>query len=124
MARTPWVFHAITTCGVVFLAFLAFADITAGREPSLALEYAALAACAVWLLFLSGHLLWCGHRVLGGASLAVLLAAAWGQRAVGPGITPGFWPEYLTVTGAFVWFAVLALLLFGLDWRAPRAVGG
>jgi hypothetical protein len=125
-ADRPWIGSAVITFVALILVFAAFDDITTGNEPDFVFEYAGLAACAGWLLFLSVQLARHGHVVLGGLSLAALLVAAWGQRAIGPGITPGLWPEYVATVSAFAWFVVLgvALLMFGhIRDRDGRAAG-
>ena len=44
----------------------------------------------------------------------VLIEAA--QRAIGPGIVPGLWAEYVVAAAAYLWFVALALRLV---WRPP-----
>ena len=53
-------------------------------------------------VFVAVRLMRHGQGLLGGISLLALAGAAWGQRAVGPGVVgparPGFKPEYVAVT--------------------------
>jgi hypothetical protein len=34
------------------------------------------------------------------------------QGSIAPGIAPGFWPAYVTMAAAFLWFGALAVVLF------------
>jgi hypothetical protein len=105
----------------LLLAFAAFDDITTDNATSFKVEYALLVACAVWYGVVGVRLLRLRYRTLGVASLAALAGALWGQRAIGPGMTPGFRPEYVVVTGAFLWFLALAISLVVLGSRASRS---
>jgi hypothetical protein len=105
---------AMLTVFAVLLAFAAFDDITTGNESDFTTEYAVLVLCAVWLLFVCIRLLRNSHQVLGGISLVALAAGIWSQRAIGPGIIPGLWTEYVVMAAAFLWFAALSLILFRL----------
>jgi hypothetical protein len=107
--RALWIAFA------VLLSFAAFDDITTDTATDFTVEYAVLAACGVGLLVTSLQLLRGGHRVLGRVSVVALAGAAWGQRGIGPGIRPGFWPEYLVMVAALLWFAALAVFLFVSD---------
>ena len=82
---------AVLTVFAVLLAFAAFDDITTGNQPTFRTEYAVLVLCAVWLLFVGIRLLRNSHQVLGGITLLALAGGTWRQRAIGPGLTPGFW---------------------------------
>jgi hypothetical protein len=105
----------------LLFVFAAFDDITTDHSTSFRVEYTILAICAGWFLAVAVRLLWAHHAVLGGVSLLALGAALWGQRGIGPGITPGVWPEYVATTGAYVWFWVLAIALVWLGRRhAPH----
>jgi hypothetical protein len=112
--------NGLITLSALFLVFAAFHDITAGDETDLTAEYFVLCACAAWLAFVALRLIQAKHRVLGGISLVALAAALWGQREIGPGIRPGFWPSDVATAGAFFWFVVLSGLLLALGWRAHR----
>jgi hypothetical protein len=106
---------------VILLAFAAFDDITTDNSTHLTVEYTALVLCAVWFVFVAARLIRLGRRTLGMLSLVALLAALWAQRGIGPGITPGRWPEYLAMIGVFFWFLALAAILAVFGWRGvPR----
>jgi hypothetical protein len=106
----------------LFLVFAAFDDITTDRSTSFRAEYTALVLCAAWFLAVALRLLSVHRTVLGAISLVALGAALWGQRGIGPGITPGFWPEYVATTAACVWFLVLAIVLIWLGRRHAPAI--
>lgn len=108
----------VVTLAALLLSFAAFDDITTGHETDFTLEYAALLVCAGWLLVVTFRLIRTSHRVLGAISFVVLAGALWGQREIGPGITPGLWPVYLVTVGAFIWFIVIAVVLLVSGWRA------
>ena len=99
------------------LVFAAFDDITTDNATRFTAEYTALAVCAAWFGFVAVKLMRLGRTKLGMASLAALLGALWAQRGIGPGITPGLWPEYVVMTVAFTWFLALAVTLAALGWR-------
>jgi hypothetical protein len=103
---------------VLLLAFAAFDDITTDKATSFRVEYTVLATCAVWFGSLAVRLLRLGYRTFGMVSLAALAGALWGQSAMHPDITPGFWPGYLVTIGAFLWFLALAISLLVLGSRA------
>ena len=103
---------------VLLLSFAAFDDITTGNETNLSLEYGALLAAAVWLLFVTFRLIRGSRHVLGAISLVALAAALWGQREIRLGITPGLWPAYVVTACAFVWFTTVASVLLISGWRA------
>ena len=109
---------ALLSFVVLLFAFGAFDDITTDNDTSFAVEYAMLALGAAWFVSLAVRLLRLGYRMLGIASLAALAGALWGQRAIGQGITPVFWPGYLATAGAFLWFLVLAISLLVLAARS------
>jgi hypothetical protein len=114
--------HAVVTIAALLLVFAAFDDITTDDATSFPLEYATLAASAIWLLFIALHLMRHGHGLLGGISLLALASAVWGQRAVGPGVVggqsgAGFKPEYVAVLIAYGWFCALSVAIL---WRARR----
>ena len=105
----------------LLLVFAAFDDITTDNATHFTVEYTALVLCAVWFVFVAASLIRVGRRTLGMLSLAALLGALWAQRGVGPGITPGLWPEYVAMTGVFLWFLALAAILVMFSWRGvPR----
>lgn len=109
---------------VLLLVFAAFDDITTDNATTFRFEYTILLGCSGWLLFVAWDLLRRDYRALGGASLLALASAVWAQRRIGPGITPGLWPEYIVMTAAYIWFWVLAVALLWLGWRARRATPG
>ena len=104
----------------LLLIFAAFDDITTDNATTFRTEYALLLACAGWLIFIAVRLLRAGHQLLGGASLLAVVAGVWVQRAIGPGIAPGFWAEYVVATAAYLWFVALAI---SLVWLARRRRG-
>lgn len=116
-ARVAFLRNGAITFVVVLLIFAAFDDITTDNATAFTAEYSILLVCTGWLLFVASSLLRAGHRVLGGVSLVALAAGLWAQRAIGPGIVPGLWPEYVAITAAYGWFIALALTLLWLGWR-------
>lgn len=116
---------ALISFVALLLVFAAFDDITTDHSTRFTAEYTALAACAVWFAYVAAKLIRLGHGTLGMISLVALLGALWGQRGIGPGITPGLWPEYVVTTGAFVWFLALAGILVVLgEMRRGDFSGG
>jgi hypothetical protein len=111
----------LVTMGVLLLVFAAFDDITTDNATTFRLEYTFLLASAGWLFFLALRLLRHHDRVIGAVSLLALAAAVWAQRAIGPGITPGFWSEYVVATAAYVWFSALSFVLLFRGWRGYSA---
>ncbi len=107
---------AVVTFVILLLVFAAFDDITTDNATAFPVEYTFLAISAIWLAFVSVQLMRNQHQVLGGLSLAALAAGIWGQGGVGPGITPGWWPEYVATVAACLWFWVLCLILFWYAW--------
>jgi hypothetical protein len=105
------------TFAALLLVFAAFDDITTDNATTSRVEYTFLVACSAWLAFVAVRLLRAGHRLLGGTSLVALATGVWAQRAIGPGIVPGFWTEYVAASVAYLWFVALAL---GLIWRGWR----
>lgn len=106
------------TCAVLLLSFAALDDITTGNETDLTLEYGALLISAGWLLFVTFRLIRTSRRVLGAISFAVLAGALWGQREIGPGITPGLWPAYVVTASAFLWFLIITIVLLLSGWQS------
>ena len=116
--RRLFIRDGVVTFGALLLVFAAFDDITTDRSAtSFTVEYTALLACAMWFGFVAMKLIRRGHRTLGILSLLALAGALWGQRAIGPGIRPGLWPEYVVTTAAFLWFLALAITLLALGSR-------
>ena len=105
------------TCVALLLSFAAFDDITTGNETDFTLEYGALLVSATWLLFVTFKLINASRRVLGAISFVALAGALWGQREIGPGITPGLWPAYVVTASAFLWFVIVAVVLLVSGWR-------
>lgn len=105
----------------LLLVFAAFDDITTDNSTSFRVEYTVVVACAVWFGFVAVRLIRVGRRTLGMLSLVALLAGLWAQRGIRPGITPGVWPEYVVMTGVFLWFLALAATLVLLGWRAAAS---
>jgi hypothetical protein len=112
--------HALISFAALLLVFAAFDDITTDNATQFTVEYAALAACAIWFAFVAVRLIRLGYRTLGRLSVLALLGALWGQRAIHQGITPGLWPQYLVTTGAFLWFVLLVAILAWLGWRSAH----
>lgn len=111
----------LVTIGVLLLVFAAFDDITTDNATTFRFEYTILLACVGWLFLLGLRLLRHHDHVLGAVSLLALAAALWAQRAIGPGITPGFWSEYVVATAAYVWFSALSFVLLFRGWRGYSA---
>lgn len=107
----------LVTVATLLLIFAAFDDITTDNATTFRAEYAALVACAACLTGIAVWLWRGGHQLLGGASLLAVAAGVWAQRAIGPGIVPGFWAEYIVMTAACLWFVALAINLL---WLARR----
>lgn len=110
--------YGLVTSVVLLLVFAAFDDITTDNATSFRAEYSALIASAAWLLFVALRLVRHHQPLLGWISLVVLAVGVWGQRGIGPGAVPGFWPEYLATIGAYAWFWALTLVLL---WRGLHA---
>lgn len=110
------------TLGMVVLAFLAFDDITTDNATSFPLEYGCPALAALWSVALVVWLLRTRRFWLGGASLLILAAAAWGQRAIGPGTEPSLRPEYIATVSALAWFLVMAVALAISGFRLGRTL--
>ena len=117
IGATQYFALGLATFGALLLIFAAFDDITTDNATTFRTEYALLLACAGWLIFVAVRLLRAGHQLLGGASLLAVAAGVWAQRAIGPGIVPGFWTEYVVATAAYLWFVALAI---SLVWLARR----
>ena len=111
---------AAITLVAALLAYAALDDITTGHEPSLSLEYALVATCAVWAGMLIVNLIRTGQSALAAISLLALSGAAWGMPAIWPGIVPGLWPGYVAVSGAMLWFLALPAILLWRAWRLHR----
>jgi hypothetical protein len=108
---------ALLSCVALLLVFVAFDDITTDKSTHFIPEYSALMVCAVWLGFVAVRFIRLGRRRIGVLSLVALLAALWAQRGIGPGITPGLWPEYVVIIAVFLWFLALAATLIVLGSR-------
>lgn len=106
---------------VLLLVFAAFDDITTDNATAFPVEYSILVACAAWLLFVAWGLLRNRHRFFGGMSVLAVAAAVWAQRAIGPGSVPGLWPEYVVITGTYLWFCALSLTLLWLGWGTHQS---
>jgi len=117
-----WLLFGGITLAVVFLVYAAFDDITTDNATSFTMEYICLLICSGWCLVVAVRLIMKNHRILGIFSLLALAAGVWGQRAIGPGIVPGFWPEYVATLGSVVWFFGLSIILMFLGKRAGRLV--
>lgn len=117
IGATQDVASGLATFAALLLIFAAFDDITTDNATTFRPEYALLLACAGWLIFVAVRLLRANHQLLGGASLLAVAAGVWAQRAIGPGIVPGFWAEYVVAGAAYLWFVALAS---GLVWLARR----
>lgn len=117
IGATQYLASGLATFAALLLIFAAFDDITTDNATTFRTEYALLLACAGWLIFVAVRLLRAGHQLLGGASLLAVAAGVWAQRAIGPGIVPGFWAEYVVATAAYLWFVALAI---SLVWLAQR----
>jgi putative exporter of polyketide antibiotics len=103
-------FHAVLTCGVVLLAFLAIDDITTDSSTTFAVERAAVIACGVWFAFIARQLWRQGRRGLAVVSAAVLGLAAVAQPAIRPGVSSGQVGPIVTWI-ALVWFLIVAAVM-------------
>lgn len=108
------------TAVALLLVFAAFDDITTDNATAFTVEYTFLAVCAAWLLVVAWRLLHARHRALGGLSVLAVAVALWAQRAIGPGIVPGLWPEYVVMAAAYIWFWGIALAMLWLGYRTRR----
>ena len=103
---------AVVSFGALLLVFGALDDIATDKTAtSFTAEYTALVVCALWFGFVAIRLIRASYRTLGILSLVALAGGLWGHRAIGPGVRPGLWPEYVITTGAFLWFLALAISL-------------
>jgi hypothetical protein len=110
--------YGLATSVVLVLVFAAFDDITTDNATSFRAEYSALIAAAAWLFVVALRLMRRHQPLLGGISLVALAVGVWGQRGIGPGIVPGFWPHYVATIAAYAWFWALTLVLL---WRGLHA---
>ncbi len=69
-------------------------------------------------MYVALYLLRVRPRVLGAASLVAVAAGVWGQRAIGPATSNGLSLASIAITGAFLWFLLLAGMLAVLSRRA------
>ena len=88
-----WWSDAAVMIVVLLLVFAAFDDITTDNATAFPVEYSMLAAAAAWLLRIAWTLLRNGYRFLGGMSVFAVATAVWAQRAIGPGVVPGWRPD-------------------------------
>lgn len=109
---------AIVSFVALLIVFAAFDDITTDNATHFTAEYTALMACAAWFGVVAVQLARRGHPALGLVSLGAVAGAVWAQRGIVPGITAGPWPEYIVMTGAFLWMLALAATLAVLGCRA------
>lgn len=108
------------TAVALLLVFAAFDDITTDNATSFPVEYTFLLGCAAWLLVVAWRLLHARHRAVGAVSVLAIAAGLWAQRAIGPGISPGRWPEYVVMAAAYLWFWGIAVAMLWLGYRARR----
>lgn len=106
------------TFAALLLSFAAFDDITTGNEKDFTLEYGAVLVCTAWLFVVTFRLIRASRWVLGAISFVLLAGAVWGQREIGPGITPGLWPAYVVTASTFLWFIVVSAVLLVSGWKA------
>ena len=112
--------RAAITLVALLLISAALDDITPDNATTFRAEYTILVGGAGWLLFVAWDLIRGGHRTLGFATLVALASALWAQHAIGPGIVPGLWPEYIVMTAAYLWFWTLPGAMLWLAWRARK----
>ena len=113
--------EAAVTVAVVALAWLALDDITTDNSTGFKPEYALLAACGAWCLFLAYDLRKQGHGRLGTTSMVAVAAAVWvafdGLGHKRDGGWSVFWLEYAVMLVAWLWFLALAIVLIALGRR-------
>ncbi len=109
---------AIVTFAVVLLAYAALDDITTDADTSFVVEWAALAACGVWVIALSWRLLQDGYRGLGSISIVAAVAGVGAGAFVRSGVDS--LPAFLTATASLLWFFTLAAILAGQTARQYR----
>lgn len=118
--------EAALTFGLVVLAGLALDDITTDNSTGFWPEYALLAACGAWCLYLAYGLLRQGSRRLGTTSMVIVASAVWvasdGLGHKRDGGWDVFWPEYTVLLVAWLWFLALALFLIAV--RRPVMATG
>jgi hypothetical protein len=110
----------VITGVALLLTFAAFDDITTDNATTFLVEYSMLFACGAWLAFVALRLLRTGRPLVGGLSATAILMAVWALRAIGPGVVPGFWLEYVVISGAYLWFWCVSAMLLWLGWRDHR----
>jgi hypothetical protein len=108
--------EATVTLAAVLLAFAAFDDITTDNATTFTVEWAALAACGVWLVIVSWRLLRREHRWLGSVSGVAVVAAVGAGSSIRPGTSP-FQFEYLATMAGLLWFLGLVVILASLAWQ-------
>lgn len=108
------------TAAALLLVFVAFDDITTDNATAFPVEYTFLVGCAAWLLVVAWRLLHARHRALGGVSVLAVAAGVVAQRAIGPGIKPGLWPEYVVMAAAYLWFWGIAVAMLWLGYCVRR----
>ena len=113
--------EAAVTIALVVLAGLAVEDITTDNSAGFKPEYRLLAACGAWCLFLAFDLMKQGHSRLGATSLVAVASAVWvasdGLGHKRDGGWSEFWPEYIVMLVAWLWFLALAIVLVALGRR-------
>jgi hypothetical protein len=117
---TMFVRNGAITVVALLVMFGAFDDITTDKATAFPVEYTSLFVCVAWLLFVTWSLFRTRHHVLGSISLLAVVTGVWAQRAIGPGIVPGWWTAYVVITAAYLWFWALSLTLLWLGWRTGR----
>lgn len=108
----------VLTLAAVLLSVAAFDDITTGSETDFTTEYGALLVCAGWLLVVTFRLIRASRLAVGAPSFVLLAGALWGQREIGPGMTPDLWPAYVVTASAYLWFMVVSVMLIVSGWWA------
>jgi len=109
--------YCVVTVVALRLVWGAIDDITTDNSTDFRPEYVALIACGGWLTLVAVRLLRGGRLLLGGLSVAALVAGVWAQRVIRPGGVPEARLESAVVIAAYFWFVAVAV---NLGWRAWR----
>lgn len=111
---------AVITLIVAFLAFLAYDDITTGRESSFVTEQIFLTGAAIWCVGVAWRLLRRGRIALAIGSFAAVGLAAVAQPWLGSVTEPGSPIAHAIALGSIAWFVILCGALLRA-WAVPNS---